>query len=737
MKLLYPSIFIAILFVVQASAQNTSDSTRNINIARIESMLRIDGVLDEAEWQQASLTDQFVNHFPDDKGVAKNKTEVRIMFNERFLYVGVVCHFEAGHKPVIQSLKRDSPWLYSDAFTLVLDPIGTRTTGMLFDINAGGAQVDAMVSTQGIFASFDNNWDAQWFSEVRVYETSWVVEFAIPFRMLRYKEDIESWNINFLRHDMQSNMTVAWNPVPVNFAHYNLLHTGKVEWTQQPPKFKRSVFLAPFVTAESSKPSPEANAKNDFDGGLDAKIPLTTSLNLDLTVNPDFSQVDVDQQVVNLTRFDVFFPERRAFFLENSDLFANMGVPPIRPFFSRNIGLENGQAVPLLGGIKLTGNVNSDLRIGFLDIAEREVKDSVYNNYTVASFQQSILKNSLIQGIFTNIQTSDKYNINDFDYNRSAGLEFKYLSENQHWNFIGRYHKAFRSDIEDEDQYVHVAGTYNSKKWYVDINEIMLQENYVNEMGFTQRLYQYDPITDAVNRIGFFQNFSEVHYRMFPESTSKVAFQAIKFTSDTYFRGGNDLNESEIALMYEINYRNQSILSFGARNTYVDLLYPLYLVGPEFEPLPAESYRFMNGEFNYESKPAGAFTYSFNGAFGSFYNGERLSLGPAVRMRAQPWGNFRVYYNYNNVRFPEAYGERDFHLVGSSIEILFSNKMFWTTFFQYNTQIENVNINSRFQWRYRPLSDLFIVYTDNYTNDFRNKNRGVVLKLVYWFNAIR
>jgi hypothetical protein len=189
--------------------------------------------------------------------------------------------------------------------------------------------------------------------------------------------------------------------------------------------------------------------------------------------------------------------------------------------------------------------------------------------------------------------------------------------------------------------------------------------------------------------------------------------------------------------VYEINYRNQSLLSFGVRNTYVDLLYPLYLVGPEFEPLPAESYRFMNGEFNYESKPAGAFTYSLNGTYGSFYNGDRFSLGPAVRMRAQPWGNFRVYYNYNNVKFPEAYGQRDFHLVGSSIEILFSNKMFWTTFFQYNTQLENVNINSRFQWRYRPLSDLFIVYTDNYTNDFRNKNRGVVLKLVYWFNAVK
>ncbi len=709
------------------------DTLRQIEAVHIDDEMVIDGLLNEAQWKAGGLATRFHNQFPYDQGYAKNNTEVRLLYNNEFLYVGVICHYDPGHRTVIQSLKRDSPWEFSDAFTLVIDPSGAGNSGMLFDVNAGGAQVDAMLSTQGIFSGFDVNWDAQWFSEVTVTPSYWIAEMAIPFRMLRYKETNRDWLINFVRHDMQYNVTTAWNFVPVNFDYNTLLYAGKLAWASPPPGFKQNIFLAPFITTEASKPDPDSPVETKFDAGVDAKIPLSTSLNLDVTVNPDFSQVDVDQQVINLTRFDVFFPERRAFFLENSDLFANMGVPPIRPFFSRRIGLKDGRAVPLPVGLKLTGNVNPKLRVGLLNILEQEVKDSLYNNYTVAAFQQAVLKNSIIQGIVTNIQTMDRHDLREFDYNRSAGLEFKWLSDNQAWNLIGRYHKAFRKDIEGKDQYMHFGATYNIQKWYVDFNLLYLQENYVNDLGFTPRLYQFDPVAGQVDRIGFLENFTEVQYRIFPEGSGKVAFSAIRLLADSYFRGSDDINESDVSLMYEINFRDQRRLSFGFRNSFVDLFFPLSLIGDEFAPLPSTNYNFVNAEFSFESNPSGQFTYALAGAYGEFYNGERLTLSPAAKLRMQPWGNLSVYYHYNKLAFPEAFGQREFHLIGSSVEILFSNKMFWTTFFQYNTQIDNVNINSRFQWRYRPLSDLFIVYTDNYTTAFNGQNRGLVVKLVYWF----
>ncbi|HMV08128.1 MAG TPA: hypothetical protein PK325_01125 [Cyclobacteriaceae bacterium] len=236
--------------------------------------------------------------------------------------------------------------------------------------------------------------------------------------------------------------------------------------------------------------------------------------------------------------------------------------------------------------------------------------------------------------------------------------------------------------------------------------------------------------------MGFVENFSEVYYRIFAKEGSAVSYHGPKLTSDIYFRGGNSINESDVLLVYEVNFRNQSYLSFGMRDNYVDLFYPVFLLSGNLEPLPAKSYHFTATEFNYQSRPADIFSYLLNVSYGSFYSGKRLGINPEVKLRIQPHVNIRAYYGYNEVRFPKLVGEGKYHLIGSSVEILFSTKMFWTTFFQYNTQSDNVNINSRFQWRFRPLSDLFVVYSDNYTNDFVNKNRGVVVKLIYWINAI-
>lgn len=720
---------------VCSMAQTDSDTIRAISIGKIQGSIKIDGQLLETEWRGIDVASNFYNQFPSDQGFARNKTEVRLLFNETFLYVGIVCHFSQGYKPVIQSLKRDNLWWLSDAVSIIVDPQGSRTNGMMFALNAKGAQGDCTVSNQVTTSAYNINWDAQWFSATQEYADKWVAEMAIPFRALRYKQEKQQWVVQFIRYDMEYNSISTWSHVPINLANFNLLKAGRLDWMTSLPKFKGNVSLAPFATTGVTQQAGHSEPDRSFELGMDTKVALSTAMNLDITVNPDFSQVDVDQQVVNLTRFSLFFPERRFFFLENSDMFSNMGVPFIRPFFSRRIGLKNGNVVPLAGGLRLTGNVNPNLRIGLMNMLEQPT-DTTYNNFTVGAFQQTLWKNSIVQGLFTNVQSLGDSETKTLKYNRTAGLEFKYLTENRKWNIIGRYHQAFREDIGNDNRYLHLGVAYNTQKWFIDVNYLNLGQNYVNDLGFTPRLFQYDPVSDSTIRMGFVENFSEVYYRIFAKEGSAVSYHGPKLTSDIYFRGGNSINESDVLLVYEVNFRNQSYLSFGVRDNYVDLFYPVFLLSGNLEPLPAKSYHFTATEFNYQSRPADIFSYLLNVSYGSFYSGKRLEINPEIKLRIQPHVNIRAYYSYNEVRFPKLFGEGKYHLIGSGVEILFSTKMFWTTFFQYNTQNDNVNINSRFQWRFRPLSDLFVVYSDNYTNDFVNKNRGVVVKLIYWINAI-
>ncbi len=719
---------------IDSLGQTARDTARSISVKKIAARLVIDGQLNETEWQQSEVATGFYNQFPSDKGLAANQTEIRILFNESYVYFSAVCHFNPGYEPVIESLKRDNQWWLGDAVSVIFDPQGARANGMMFALNSAGAQGDCTVGNQVTVSTYNLNWDAQWFSATRKHNDKWVAEMAIPFAMLRYKQDKDQWIVQFIRYDTEYNSISTWNHVPINLANFNLLKAGNLEWKDALPKFKGNVSLAPFLTTGATQVNGES--KPDYSGkaGLDSKIALNTSLNLDVTINPDFSQVDVDQQAVNLTRFSLFFPERRFFFLENADMFSNMGVPVIRPFFSRRIGLKNGNIVPLAGGLRLTGNVNPNLRIGVMNMTEQPT-DTTHNNFTVGAFQQILWKNSIVQGLFTNVQTMGNSETKALKYNRTAGLELKYLTEDRKWNIIGRYHQAFRDDIDQDNRYLHFGATYNTQKWFIDINYLNLGQNYVNDLGFTPRLFQYDPLKDSIVRVGFVENFSEVYYRMFTQDGSKVSFHGPKLTSDIYFRGGNAINESDVLLIYEVNFRNQSYLSFGARDNYVDLFYPVYLLDGDFEPLPAISYHFTASEFNYQSRPANTFSYALTLNYGQFYSGKRLSVNPEIKLRIQPFANLRAYYSYNDIKLTGLYGEGTYHLIGSSVELLFSTKMFWTTFFQYNTQSDNVNINSRFQWRFRPLSDLFVVYTDNYTNDFVNKNRGIVVKFVYWFRV--
>ena len=287
---------------------------------RTKSPLKIDGVLDEQAWEQAAFASPFINKWPIDSGLAPLQTKVRVLFDNEFLYVAAINEQRQGDL-IIQSLKRDQLEAFwsSDAFAIVLDPINQRTNGFLFGVNAAGAQLESALTVQGSWTRGNENWDNKWFSATTIHEDHWVAEFAIPFASLRFKDGAPEWGLNFVRADMKNNVYSTWSQVPLQFNGVDLGHTGTLRWVEKFVPEKSRLTLIPFASSSFAQ-SREETVEDPwrFGAGLDAKVAVSSSLNLDLTLRPDFSNVEVDRQMTNVTRFSLFFPERRNFFLENT-----------------------------------------------------------------------------------------------------------------------------------------------------------------------------------------------------------------------------------------------------------------------------------------------------------------------------------------------------------------------------------------------------------------------------------
>ena len=264
----------------------------------------------------------------------------------------------------------------------------------------------------------------------------------------------------------------------------------------------------------------------------------------------------------------------------------------------------------------------------------------------------------------------------------------------------------------------------------------IVEKDYYLDMGFLQRVEQIDHSRDTIWRLGYHNQFIFGSYRIFPKDQSKIL--SYTFGIRNFMNYSDDLEtqfDRGTEFSYEMELRGQAKFSVELENNSVRLLYPFSFTDKdEYEPLPVGVYDYNTANIEYESDTRKKFSYEVNALYGGFYNGTRLSLGGGLKYRIQPWGSFGFNIDYNDLDFPEIYGNRELFLLRSRIEIGFNRNVFWTTFLQLNTQSDNFNINSRFQWRFKPMSDLFIVYTDNYTADgFGAKNRALVFKLNYWF----
>jgi len=731
LKLIRLFCFLFLFFSFQDSIAQKKNATIKYYIHKATDVINLDGLMNEQSWLKAQAVNKFPMVLPMDTSVSKVPTEVRMTYDENNLYIIAICTKVGDGVDMIESLKRDWNFGKNDNFLLFMDTYGDLTNGFSFGTSAVGAQWDGTMFDGG---SVDLNWDNKWTSAIYNDATKYVWEAAIPFKSIRYKKGIQEWGVNFSRNDLKTTEKSSWAPVPRQFPTSSLSYTGSLVWDAPLPVQKNNFSLIPYFKSSVSKEFATSDGTkinqasvNDNAYGLDAKISLTSSLNLDLTVNPDFSQVEVDRQVTNLSRFELFFPERRQFFLENADLFSNLGFENVRPFFSRRIGLNTN----IDFGARMSGRIDKNWRIGIMDMktSADDAKNLLAQNFAVVALQRKLFKKSNIE-LFYIDKTAFDYptkitntNAVGNPYNRNFGFEFMLAPKNNTWSGKTILIKSFTPNKIGNDFLNAGNLQYSSRNWIISWQHEVVGNNYNAEVGYIPR-NNYIKFTPSITRL------------YFPKSGS-ILSHGPQFTTTYYYNSKFYLTDNTKLFNYLITFRDKSTISSGIANEYVELLAPFDPTRIGKQTLAVNTkHQWTTVGFDWISAPQHKLTYYFSARKGGYYaDGKLLSITGNIGYRIQPYVNFDISANYNHIELPQPWGNNNFFLIGPKVDITMTNKLFFTAFYQYNEQTKNINFNTRFQWRYKPVSDLFIVYTDNYyIGPVFVKNRAVVLKFTYWWN---
>jgi hypothetical protein len=739
------------------SSQNNAEKYQ-IRVKKSDQVIKLDGVLDEAAWQTGlEKADQFKLCFPNDTAFSPWITQARVTFDDRNLYIGIVCHQRRADYTV-QSLRRDYGGGTTDAVSVMLDPSKDGLNGFIFSVSPLNVQREGLISVGEVMSL---EWDNKWYSATQNFEDYWTVEMAIPFKTLRYNvsEGENSWGLQFIRAKVKDFEASVWAPVPFQFSNTNLSFVGRLLWNSPPPKPGANISLIPYAIGGASLDYlRDANSleikdkKQDWTGGIggDAKISLTPGLNLDLTVNPDFSQVEVDRQVPNLSRFELFFPETRQFFLENRDLFAMYGFPDTRPFFSRRIGLAynpvagRNEKVPIVAGARLSGKLTDGLRVGALNMqTKRRDWDSLSvlpaANFSFVTLQQKVHARSTISGVLVNKQNflddlGDAQKANWQPWNRVAGIEYNLYSADNRWEGEAYYHRSFSPNAAQRGSTAAVFLGYRDRHYSINFGYWRVDSTYFAEAGF-------------VPRTGVQGMYPGLAWRYYPKN-GWAARHITNFTfgtdgSLTYGLNGQS-TDRDVSLYSKMNFIDQSAVNVAAFNGYTYLFEPFDPSNTGKEKLPVGGYNNYGALAEYYTGTSTNWQGSVEFVYREFFNGNIFSSDGLLAYRWQPIGRFSLQYSYNRIRLPAPYASTDFWLVGPRVEVSFRRDLFLSAFMQYNTQANNFNLNARVQWRFAPVSDMFLVYTDNsYAEQIPNspirvfapKNRAVVLKVVYWLNV--
>ncbi|MGE0392169.1 MAG: DUF5916 domain-containing protein [Vicinamibacterales bacterium] len=702
-----------------------------VRASRIARPLKIDGLLDEPLYREVAGLTGFIQVEPDAGATATERTELWLAHDERNVYVSFRVWDTQMARLVATEMRRDNGniWSGNDVVIFVFDTFNDKRTSLSFTVNALGARADGQVFNE---KQFNPDWNPVWDLKTGRFEGGWTLEAALPFKSFRYAAGADQvWGFNAARVKRSKNEISMLSPVPPSQGQQGVeqpAFAARLTGITAPPS-GASLDIKPFVTSSVSRDGTGARplTTRATDVGLDARVNLSRTLAADLTVNTDFAQVEADQQQINLTRFSLFFPEKREFFLENQGTFAFGGVPvgslnagtsdaPIL-FYSRRIGLDGGRPVPVAGGGRLTGRIGA-FNVGLIDVQARDVPGTsgTATNFSVVRIKRDVLRRSSVGLIATGRTAPDGLPGRNLTYGVDGTFApVQNLQINTYWA------------KSDTDGAPRPADT-NDRSY-------RLQTEFTGDRyGFTaERLTigrQFTPGVGFVRRSDMFRNYLQGRFSPRARPGGAIRKYVFQGTVDYVENGTGRLETRTRSGEFFLDFRNADKIGVLVTDSYEFLPAP-FRIGPGVT-LPSAGYQFQNARFYYNVSQQRALSANIQLDLGSFYNGRKTTLNIGrgrVPVTAQL--SLEPTYSYNRVQLIQ--GDFSTQLAGSRITFTMTPLMFVSALVQYNSSTRTISTNARLRWEYRPGSELFVVYNDEQdttgTRPAGALSRAVIVKM--------
>jgi len=738
------SLHVAFVYPQDLSNGNHSEAVYTAPTATAISADRpptLDGqVLNDPAWAAAIPANGFWQTAPDEGQPATERTEVRIMYTAEKIYFGVVCHDREPRQMVVSDSRRDSPLDETDSFQIILDTFHDKQNGFVFGTNPAGIEYDAQVTNEGVGdlmsatsqqagsgGGFNLNWDASWEVRTATSDSGWSAEFAIPFRTLRYASGkTQTWGVNFQRNLRRRNETSFWTRMPRQFTLFRLSQAGVLQGLQI--SSQRNFKLMPYALSKTTRKfTTPGNSQWNGEVGGDLKYSLTPSLTLDATYNTDFAQVEVDEQQVNLERFNLFFPEKRPFFLENAGLFA-IGTPSeVELFFSRRLGISaNGSEVPIIGGGRLSGKIGST-NIGLLNMQTEKVAGvTPANNFTVARLSQDFPNRSGIGAMFIN---RDATGVNATSYNRTFVADAR-LGVGQYTQVSGFVAKTSTPNRAGRDHGYKVGLNHDSKSWLVQANYTALAENFNPEVGFLRRssyrksetiiLHRYRP----KNLLGLQELRPHVSYRGYWDFTGFQETGFLHFDNHWEWKNGVEIHTG-------VNFSKE-----GLKKPFT-VFRKQEARGVKEVVVPIGTFNHAEAQIVINSNQAAPLSYRSTYTLGGYYGGSRIVASSTLKFRIGETFNVEGTWNHNKYDLP--YGDFTTDILRARLSYSFTPRLFVQGLLQYNDLIEIWSSNLRLGWLQSANTGLFVVYNetrDTFDDTLGLRDRSFIVKFSRLFDLL-
>ena len=698
---------------------------RTVAAVQVTDAIRIDGVLDDIAWRNAVPATDFTQSEPRDGQPATEATEVMVAFDDQFLYIGARMRDSNPRREIVNDIRKDFREDDHDDFEVIIDTFRDRRNGYVFIVNPEGGRVDRQIANEG--REINSSWDAVWDVKTQRGPDGWTAEFRIPFRTLRFDPGVDqSWGVNFSRRIRWKNEITFWAPVPRAYNLMRVSMAGNLTGLH-PGRAGRDIRVKPYLLSTTLREPGRTGFENDLNAGVDAKIAVTRGLTLDLTVRPDFAQVEADEQQVNLTQFSQFFPEKREAFLENSGIFyvgdaarLNRVFTPPTPdddnllFFSRRIGIRSDRKpLEIDVGARLTG-VAAGFGIGLINMQVRGDDVTDANNYTALRLRRNVGGGSDIGFLYMQRQSTDESG----NYNRVAGVDANI-------RFFGRldwnsYLVATRTPGLSGDQYAaRTSVNYEGNFFHGKAGVMSLGEHFNNDLGFYRR-------------IGIKKWIADIGIRPRPEALRRRGIRELHphIVWDLYTDQSNHMVQKRLHTGQTFFFENGAVLELSYNPAFNLLSAPLTL-HPLADPLPAGPYGWNEFGILANTDLSRPLSLQSRWTFGELYNGKQTSVTATLMWRP----NFRVRLSAGVQRTDAdldlARGEFVSSVYTMRANYSFTPAMFVDALAQYDPTSEQLNANVRFNLIHHPLSDLFLVYNDQrfLTADAPIAGRSIALKV--------